>query len=89
MEEENKLQKALNHPTWIAHTPGDTYTMDGKPDLWKIAYYPIFEDGKTGEIYKEPRALIEKPMKGGTDFREVPLRYLNKINDRQGAGVDI
>ena len=54
------------------------YTMDGKPDLWKIAYYPIFEDGKTNQPYNEARSLIEKPMKGGTDFREVPLRYLSK-----------
>lgn len=55
---------------------GNTYTMDGKPDLWKVAYYPINEDGKTGEKYSEPRALIERPIAGGTDFREVPLRYL-------------
>jgi hypothetical protein len=57
--------------------------MDGKPDLWKIAYYPIFEDGKNGEVYDEPRVLVEKPILGkfdekiGTDFREVPMRYLN------------
>lgn len=73
-----ELEAALANPVWKDHKTGDTYTMDGKPDLWKIAYYPIFEDGKTGEVYKEPRALIEKPMKGGTDFREVPLRYLTK-----------
>lgn len=72
------LSEALNNELWVAHNIGDTYTMDGKPDLWKIAYYPIFEDGKTNEPYKEPRALIEKPMIGGTDFREVPLRYLTK-----------
>ena len=34
------------------------------------------------EVYDEPRALIEKPILNrlgmiiGTDFREVPLRYL-------------
>lgn len=61
------------------HKIGDLYTMDGKPDKWKIAYYPLNECGKTGEVYKEPRALVEKPMIGGTDFREIPLRYLNKI----------
>jgi hypothetical protein len=72
------LSEALNHPLWVEHKLGDTYTMDGKPDLWKIAYYPIFEDAKTKEPYSEPRALIEKPMKGGTDFREVPLRYLSR-----------
>jgi len=52
--------------------------MDGKPDKWKIAYYPILEDGKTNEKYNEPRALVEKPIVGGTDFREIPLRYLTK-----------
>jgi hypothetical protein len=48
-------------------------------DGWKIAYYPIFENGKTGEVYNEPRALIERPIPGGTDFREVPLRYLQNV----------
>lgn len=70
------LKEALNHPIWKAHKLGNQYEMDGKPELWKIAYYPIFECGKTGEIYKEPRAVIEKPIVGGIDFREVPLRYL-------------
>ena len=60
------------------HQLGNVYTMDGNPELWKIAYYPINENGKTGEQYNEPRALIEKPIKNGTDFREVPLRYLTK-----------
>lgn len=78
-----KLINVLDHNLWKNHQIGDTYTMDGKPQPWKIAYYPIFEDGKTGEQYDEPRALVEKPMildgKEGTDFREVPLRYLTKI----------
>jgi len=68
--------EALNNPIWVNHKIGNTYTMDGKPTSWKIAYYPIFEDGKTGEIYNEPRALVETPIINGTDFREVPLRYL-------------
>lgn len=61
--------------------------MDGKPDKWKIAYYPIFADGKTNEVYDEPRALVEKQILGkfdepiGTDFREVPLRYLTIIKN--------
>lgn len=76
----NHLVDALSHPLWVEHQIGDFYTMDGKPDLWKIAYYPIFADGQTGKSYKEPRALIEKPMNGGTDFREMPLRYLTKKN---------
>lgn len=72
--------KALEDPIWVNHKIGDTYTMDGKPDLWKIVYYPITENGKTKEQYDEPRALIEKPIQGGIDFREVPLRYLTKTN---------
>lgn len=72
------LKEALENDIWLSHNIGDTYTMDGKKELWKISYYPILETGK------EPKALIEKPilgkldMKVGTDFREVPLRYLTK-----------
>lgn len=80
-----KLNNALLNPIWVSHKIGDNYLMDGRPDKWKIAYYPIFECGKTGEQYDEPRALVEKPIYGGkfneqigTDFREVPLRYLTK-----------
>ena len=70
------LEQALSNELWKNHKIGFNYTMDNKPELWNIAYYPIFECGKTGEVYEEPRALIEKPIKGGIDFREVPLRYL-------------
>ena len=48
------LDEALSHPLWMTHRLGDTYVMDSKPDLWKIAYYPIFEDGRTREVYNEP-----------------------------------
>lgn len=81
----DKLQKALQDEIWVQHKIGNEYQMDGKNDKWKIAYYPIFEDGKTNEAYVEPRALVEKPILGklgekiGTDFREVPLRYLSKF----------
>lgn len=72
------LEEALRHTIWQNHKIGHLYDMDGKS--WKIAYYPIFEDGKTGEQYKEPRALIERPAifngEKGIDFREMPLRYL-------------
>lgn len=81
----SKLEISLENPLWVDHKIGDHYSMDGKSDKWKIAYYPIFECGKTQEVYDEPRALIEKPIHGGkfneiigTDFREVPLRYLTK-----------
>ena len=79
---ENRLKKALLDEIWISHKIGNEYQMDGKKEKWKIAYYPIFADGKTNEIYDESRALVEKPIFGkydekiGTDFREVPLRYL-------------
>jgi hypothetical protein len=76
-----ELQKALEHPLWKAHEIGNTYKMDGKGE-WKIVYYPIFEDGVSGEEYSEPRALVERPAifngELGTDFREVPLRYLKR-----------
>ncbi len=65
-----------------SHKVGNKYTMDGKPEKWQLSYYPIYEDGKTGEVYSEPKALIERPSSWngvkGTDFREVPLRYLKK-----------
>jgi len=74
----SRLNKALLNPLWIGHKPSYSYTMDGKPDKWKIAYYPLFDNGKNGEVYEEPRALVERPIEGGIDFREVPLRYLNR-----------
>lgn len=78
----NELQIALDNPLWKEHKIGNLYNLINKGGSidggWKIAYYPIFEDGKTGEPYSEPRALIEKPLNDGTDFREMPLRYLTK-----------
>lgn len=74
----SKLQLALNNPIWINHSINSKYMMDEKDIEWRIAYYPIFECGKTGKIYEEPRALVETPINNGTDFREVPLRYLVK-----------
>lgn len=76
----SRLIQALSNSVWTSHKIGDVYVMDGVSG-WKIAYYPIFEDGKTNEQYNEPRALVEKPIANGTDFREVPLRYLTKIKN--------
>jgi hypothetical protein len=76
------LRKALSEPKWINHKIGNLYTLkqrDGGEDFgWKIAYYPLFGTYKNGRYveFGEPRALIEKPIKKGTDFREVHLRYL-------------
>ena len=80
---DSKLKKALNEPLWKNHFIGKKYVMDGKND-WKIAYYPIFECGKTGKVYDSPRALVERKAMfsggEGTDFREVPLHYLQETN---------
>lgn len=78
----NKLKIALENIIWVDHSIGDKYNLinrNGSIDRgWKIAYYPIFEDGKTGVTYNEPRALVEKPISNGIDFREVSLRFLIK-----------
>lgn len=85
--ENAKLKQALSNKIWLNHRLQDEYLMDGKLDKWKIAYYPIFEDGKTNEVYEESRALVEKSITNnlgeriGTDFREVPLRYLTKYKN--------
>lgn len=76
------LQEALDHPLWKNHIRGkSTYRMMGDSNIWKIAYYPLFENNKTKEVYNEPRALVERPITDGTDFREIPLRYLTLIQD--------
>ncbi len=72
------------------HRIGNIYSMvnrDGSSSgQWKIVYYPLpgtYEGPEGNKVwvgFDEPRALIEQPIKGGTDFREVPLRYLEKIN---------
>lgn len=79
-----KLQQALNNPLWKSHKIGNIYSMKNRDgsisDGWEIAYYPLFQVLKGGEWIEvdEPRVLIEKPMKGGIDFREVPIRFLFK-----------
>jgi hypothetical protein len=75
---DKNLDKALSHPIWISHKIGNIYFIDGKKDRWVIAYYPIFQDGKTQEYYDEPRALIQNIDKGGFWNKEVPLRYLKQ-----------
>lgn len=81
----NRLKEALLNELWVNHKLDNRYKMDNETG-YKISYYPIFENGKTNEIYKEARALVEKDLfdsygkKIGTDFREVPLHYLILIN---------
>lgn len=55
------------------------YTMDGKPDKWKIVYFPIGSNYRETEIYAEPRALVQNIDKPGFWHKEVPLRYLDEI----------
>ncbi len=73
-----RLNKALSNPLWVSHEKGDWYIMDGKPDLWIIVYYPLFQNGKTQEYYKEPRALMQSIERKGFWSKEVPLRYLTR-----------
>ena len=79
-----KLQEALKLPLWVNHKIGDVYSMrnrDGNISSgWKIAYYPLFQTLKNGCWIEldEPRALIERPLNNGTDFREVPIRFLTQ-----------
>lgn len=77
LKQKEPLSKALSDPKWLSHKRGDKYTMDNKPELWTITYYPVLEDNK-GNKYNEPRAIVERPIVGGFDIREIPLRYLNK-----------
>lgn len=76
------LAEALSNPLWRSHEIGNEYDMrnrgGGISSRWKIAYYPMFQVLKNGEWIEldEPRVLIERPMQGGTDFREVPIRFL-------------
>jgi len=80
------LSFALRDELFKEHKIGTDYTMDGKSG-WKLSYYPIFQCGKTLEFYAEPRALVEKPIKGGTDFREVPLRYLSPTFNNETENI--
>lgn len=71
-----KLKIALADPIWINHKIDNLYKIVGDKRDWKIAYYPIFEDGKTKEEYDEPRFLMECKIENGIDFREIPSRYI-------------
>lgn len=77
------LREALEHPLYSDHMSHHRYKMDGKGS-WELYYYPILGDGKTQEVYVEPRALMKtnrifKDGKAGMDLREVPLRYIERI----------
>lgn len=84
-----RLKEALDNISYKEHKIGDVYSIknvNGKIDEgWKIAYYPLFgtykgeNNDKQWIDFEEPRALIEKKLETGSDFREMPLRYLTKI----------
>ena len=82
------INKALEDPLWKSHMPDARYAMlqNGKPTYgeWRLIYYPVMGDGATGKSYDEPRALLEtRKMYGskeGLDFREVPIRYIQRID---------
>lgn len=63
------------------------YTMDGKKDRWRMVYYPIHEDGKTNIPYEEPRALMQNIDKAGFWSKEVPLRYLTEIAEKENKQI--
>lgn len=70
------LQTALNTDFWKSHKIGDLYEMknrDGSKEVVKIVYYPL-------DNYVDFSALIEIEKQGYNDFREVPIRFLNKVN---------
>lgn len=61
---------------WEQYKPENNYQMknrDGSFVNCKVAYYPL-------PYYKDLRALIEIPMNEGTDFREVPVHFLQLNN---------
>lgn len=69
------LITALSSNFWKNHKIGDTYEMinrDKTKEIVKIAYFPL-------ENYSDFTALIEINRLGYNDFREVPIRFLNKI----------
>ena len=71
------LKESLLDLVWVNHKRNESiYTMDELPDKWILVYYPIFQHGKTNEIYNEPRALMQNIDKEGVWTKEVPLRYL-------------
>ena len=69
------LQEALNTEFYKDHKIGDVYKMknrDGTYELCQLVYYPL-------ENYKDFTALVEINKGKYIDFREVPIRFLNKV----------
>lgn len=60
-------------------TNKSTYSIEGKKGAWILVYYPILRNGYRGELYEEPRALMQNIDKPGFWSNEMPLRYINKL----------
>lgn len=73
------LQSALDNPIFQQHKIGALYSIKGDSRLWKLTYYPIFQNGKNGDYYDEPRVLVETPILNGIEFREMPIHFLTKL----------
>ncbi len=82
------LAEALNADLYKSHHPNvSKYTMDGKGKC-EWVYYSIMADCKTQKPYPEPRVLMmqHRMFNGemGRDYREVPLRYIERIEAKNG-----
>lgn len=59
---------------WKGNEPGIKYELknrNGSTETCVVAYYPL-------PYYKDLRALVEIKSGSYIDFREVPVRFLNK-----------
>jgi hypothetical protein len=73
---------------WLQHNHGDVYLMKNRDKSTvecTIAYYPLASTYLTNaqgitslKVYDDLRALIEIPIKGGYDLREIPVVFLTK-----------
>lgn len=70
---------------WKNHKPGNFYELknrNGSSEICQIAYFPLNstyvheKEEKKLKYHDDLYALIEIKIKDGTDFREVPVRFL-------------
>jgi hypothetical protein len=69
------LQTALSQDFWTNHHKGDLYEMvnrDKTVSVCEIVYYPL-------DDYKDFKALVNVKGRYNSDYREVPVRFLKKI----------
>lgn len=76
--------RMMSEEEFIRHQIGDKYSLTNRNGSiehgFMVAYMKLPGTYKRGVWmeYGEYVTLIEKPMKVGTDFREVPIRFLNR-----------